>query len=97
MNPELSATILKGVGEGICVFCQREGGSLNSGFACPSFISGPRLSGVPGAVSRRSVVLLGSQPAALCLPKCQEAPLLTLKIILLTAALAGLCFPESPC
>lgn len=40
--------------------------------------------------SRRSAVLLGSALAALCLLKCQEAPFLPLKIISLTAALAGL-------
>lgn len=38
---------MKGVGEGICVcVCQREGDSLIPSFACPSFISGPCLSGV---------------------------------------------------
>lgn len=72
-----NAMILKGVGEGICVFCQREGDSLISSFACPSFIYGPCLSGVLCAVPRGSVVLLGSQPAALCLLKCQEVSLLT--------------------
>lgn len=82
--------ILKGVGEAICVCCQREGDSLISSFACPSFIYGPCLSGVLCAAPWRGRVLLGSQPAALCLLKCQEVPLLTLKIILLTAALAGL-------
>lgn len=41
-----NAMILEGVGEAICVFCQREGDSLISSFACPSFIYGPCLSGV---------------------------------------------------
>ena len=80
--------ILKDVSEHICVFCQRDGDSFISSFACPSFIYGHHLSGVLCA-SRRSAVLLESEPAALCLLKCREALLLTLKIILLIKSSTG--------
>lgn len=47
MSIDKSWNAMKGVGEGICVcVCQREGDSLIPSFACPSFISGPCLSGV---------------------------------------------------